>query len=66
MLKSTEQKNNKPNLIINQRYNLLIELDGIRQNIPYLPLDKIRILVGVATNPANENEEIIKLIKKKT
>ena len=55
-------KNNKPKLYTNQKYNLLIEINRIRQNILYLPSNKTRILVGVVANLANKNNKIIKLI----
>ena len=43
----------------NDDYNLTINLDDINQNIPYLDPYKTRILVSVATNLSNNNEEII-------
>ena len=52
-------------VIIIQSYTLLIMVDGSYQNIPYLSPNWMRMLVGVATNPNNDNKEIIELIIKK-
>jgi len=35
------------------------------QYIPYLPLNETRVLVGIAINPANDNNETKRIIKLK-
>ena len=49
----------------NDDYNLTINLDDINQNIPYLDPHKTRMLVSVATNLSNNNEEIIQAFHNK-
>ena len=61
-MQSYRWKDNKPKLIINQKYNLSININGELILIPYLPPNKTRILVGIATNLSNNNEEIIATI----
>ena len=43
----------------------MIELEGSMQKIPYLLSNKIRVLVEVVTNLANNNKDIKKIIKSK-
>jgi len=64
-MQSFTWKNNFPKLTLEQKYNLKINLDGTSQPIPYIPPNKMRILVGVATNPSNENKDILNLINLK-
>ena len=52
-------KNNKAYLIIDQRQNLMIKLKQITHNIPYILPMITRTLVGIDTNPLNNNEDII-------
>ena len=65
-MQSFKWKDNLPKLIIEQKYNLKINLDGTSQSIPYIPPNKMRILVGVETNPSNINKEILNLMHLKT
>ena len=48
-------------LITLKHKELTINLQGTDYSIPYKPLDKMRILVGIATNLLNDNKDIVDL-----
>ena len=54
-----EWRENRAYLMLNQKHNLTINLDGREQNIPYVFSYKTKSLVGVDTNLSNNNKDII-------
>ena len=64
-MQSFKWKDGLPKLVIEQKQNLPINLDGTPQPIPYLSPNKMRILVGVVTNPSNESKNTLNLIQQK-
>ena len=42
-----------------KHHNLIIELEGTNEKIPYIPLTETRVLVRVATNLENNNKDIV-------
>ena len=49
----------RPQLVNTQDYDITIALDGRYQKLPYLNPTKSRTLVGVITNPSNDNTEVM-------
>ena len=65
-MQSHRWKDNKPKLIINQKYNLSININRESMPISYLLPNKTRTLVGIATNLSNNNKEIMATIQQKS
>ena len=59
MLMDYKQIENKAKLITQEIHNLTIIINNIEQAILYLSADQNRILVEVATNPANNCKDIV-------
>ena len=56
---------NRSQLVTTQDYDITIALDRIYQNLPYLNLTKSKTLVGVITNPSNNNTEVMTAFQNK-
>ena len=60
-----EWRNNRSYLKGDESYDLSINLEGWDQQIPYLSSLVTRDLVGVSTNPSNNNRDIIREFQNK-
>ena len=64
-LQSYEWKDDILKLVTSQTHNIIITINGIEHNLPYLAPDVSRTLVRVSTNLANKNNLINQIFDKK-
>ena len=65
-LQDYKWKHGKCEVLINTTHNLCIVEEGQRKEIPYLPANEKRVLVGVPINLCNEKVQIMSAIKDET
>ena len=65
MLIDYNWSNNKAKLDTTHYQNLTIKVENAKLPIPYILPNQTRTLLGVATNPSNNNTDIVKEFHKK-
>ena len=62
-MQAFEWKEDEATLVPQKPDDLFLTINNERQPIPYLPLQQSQTLVGVSTNPSNDNSMIFSISK---